>query len=498
MRAKEKVRTRLLLVCAAAGLVLALVPLASGRSRSAAVGPYSPARLVMMLALALAAAASLLGAVMPGLSPLRSAARLLRRAARRAPLPELALPLSVLLVFFLWLLHPLPVFDDPRFTLGLMLTGVCLPSAWMSVMEKPRRRLAAGRAAAAFGGILVAVLAGELLARVIMPGLVFDPRFRLRPHMSYRIEVDLPGVSHGGTVTTNRWGLRGEEPPGDWEEWTTIMAVGGSTTVNFYLGDSLTWPAVVQRELRESRPRVWVGNGGVPAQSAETHDIFLREVVEPIGPGYAVFLVGVNDMDIFLRGGPRGRGDRLPELGPRVWLYRHSRLYQALYTAKKVALDNAVVVRETADPPFEPRPLPEEAPLPEDLHALMPRPDIYRDRIRRLVETSREIGVRPVFLTQPVLYDDSPRWRSVAAATAWTGQGELPISGATFWRMLQTLNGDLMEVCREMDVPCFDLAGHFPHDRRYFYDAMHFTEDGAELVGTLVARFLEEEVLPGP
>lgn len=487
--------TRLPLLAAAAGLASAFLSLAWGHSRNAVAGPYSIGRLVLMFALAAPAAVALLGALLPRLQPVRRLAGVLRRMGGRTPLPELFGLVSGPLIALLWLIRPLPVFDDPRFTAGILSASVLIPAAWISLLGGSRRRLARGRLAVACFAILVALLAGELLARAMMPRLVFDPRFRLRPHMAYRIEVELPGVSHGGRVTTNRWGLRGEEPPGEWEEWTTMITVGGSTTVNFYLGDSLTWPAVLQSELRKSNPRVWVGNGGVPAQSSETHDVFLREVVEPIGPDYAVFLVGANDMDIFLRRGPAGGDARLPDIGPRLWLYRHSRLYQAVYTAKKLALDDAVVVRETVDPPFEPRPLERETQLPEDLHDLMPDSNTYRDRIAGLIATCREMGVRPIFLTQPLLYSDTPRWRGVSGGTHWNGTREVPVSAAGFWRMLRTLNDDLVAECAEQGVPCFDLAAEVPHEGRYFYDSMHLTEEGAELVGKLVAEFMRREVL---
>jgi hypothetical protein len=97
-------------------------------------------------------------------------------------------------------------------------------------------------------------------------------------------------------------------------------------------------------------------------------------------------------------------------------------------------------------------------------------------------------------MTQPLLYDDTPEWRSVAACSRWDGSDAI-FSASTYWLALQTLNEDLMEVCEERGVPCLDLASLVPHSPRYFYDSMHFTEDGADLVGTLVAEFLLDEVL---
>lgn len=485
---------RLWLLGCGLGLAVCAAKLGSGRSIAPVIGPYSIKLLVLILVLGGPAIVILLAALLPWSRPTLAMSGFLKRISRRFPTPELVVVVSLPMLAVLWLLRPLAAFDDPYIMAGLFWALICMAGAWMSALEGNRRHLALGRIGLALGSIAFALLLGELLARAVMPKLIFDPRFRLRPHMTYRIDVDLPGVSKGGIVTTNRWGLRGDEPPENWEEWTTIMAVGGSTTINFYLADSLTWPAVVQRELRRSFPRVYVANAGVPAQSSESHELFLREVVEPIGPDVVLFLVGANDLEILSPHGPSGQVAMLPDLGPRAWLYSQSRLYQALYLLKKVALDKAVVVSETVDGPFDPLPLESEPPVPDDFHQLMPHPDFYKDRIRRLIDTCRDMDVRPVFMTQPLLYENTPEWRSVAACSRWDGS-EAIFSAATYWLALQTLNEDLMEVCEERGVPCLDLASLVPHSSRYFYDSMHFTEDGADLVGTLVAEFLLDEVL---
>ncbi len=106
------------------------------------------------------------------------------------------------------------------------------------------------------------------------------------------MRVELPGITPGGIMSTNMWGFRGEDPPENWEEYITIVAVGGSTTANYYLDDSLTWSHVLQEELRREDPLVWVGNAGIPRHSSDTHLLFAREVLSEIQPDIALFLVG--------------------------------------------------------------------------------------------------------------------------------------------------------------------------------------------------------------
>ncbi len=43
---------------------------------------------------------------------------------------------------------------------------------------------------------------------------------------------------------------------------------------------------------------------------------------------------------------------------------------------------------------------------------------------------------------------------------------------------------------RVADVPVIDLAAEIPKDSRYYYDWMHFTPSGSEMVANVVASHL--------
>src|SRR5436305_1824700 len=87
----------------------------------------------------------------------------------------------------------------------------------------------------------------ELFLRLISPPSLFSPLVPLRPHNRVELEVTgLPGVSLRGLNTTNRWGMRGDEPPTDWQNHYTIVTIGGSTTQCFFLDDHKTWPYLLQ------------------------------------------------------------------------------------------------------------------------------------------------------------------------------------------------------------------------------------------------------------
>jgi lysophospholipase L1-like esterase len=236
----------------------------------------------------------------------------------------------------------------------------------------------------------------------------------------------------------------------------------------------------------------WVGNGGIPRHSADSHLLFVREVLSKIKPDMALFLTGVNDMGPFLRGSA-AESQRLPDSGLRQALFSHSMVLQLIYKMKVVYIDGAPVISNSVDPYFQEIPMnEEEAVLPDDLHDLLENPNFYRHRIRALIQECRSLNITPVFMTQPLLYENNDHWRGILEGSRWLGDSESPMSAAVFSLMLDMLNQDLIQVCSEEGVAVFDLSSEIPHTREYFYDTMHMTEAGARLTGEKAAAFLLE------
>lgn len=483
---RRRVRISPVLGLIGSGLLLSTV-LASRSSSGIVLGRYSPGLASLAAALVLVASGSI--ALLSGLKPLR------RIRVWAAAFPEFAavilvvFPVPLFLMF--WFLFPFPLIEKWE---GFIGTCLLLASPGVLCVEsrsgKPLSDALKGILVTAVSFAICLVLA-EVVIRSVVPGSFFNPRLGLIPHAKYTIDVALPGVSRGGTLSTNRWGLRGDEPPDQWESFTTIVTVGGSTTANYYLDDSRTWSSVLQNTLRESDSLVWVGNGGIPMHSSEHHDFFLREVVARIKPDVVVFLLGANDIGQFMKGEVALHEAPLPERGIREMMFRGSRLLQTMYKAKKVYIDRAPVISETVDPEFVLLPMTgPERPLPDDLREMLPDPDAYPRRIGTLINTCRELGVTPVFLTQPLLFEDNPYWRGIQGGSFWHGGPDSLFSAASHWVMLDFLNSELMRVCRDEGVACYDLASVVPHDTSMFYDSMHLTEAGAEMVGKSVAGFL--------
>ncbi|RKZ03206.1 hypothetical protein DRQ21_06365 [Candidatus Fermentibacteria bacterium] len=481
---------RAVIILASAGLTLVFAALFNSRSTSGVIaGKWSfQMGIVLLVVLTAWITTAVLfsreSTVRKRLSPVAS-----RIPEFAAGLLTVLLPL---LFFTVWFLFPVPILQRRSFVAGAALLSLVPGLTVTALYKPPKLKSTLGSTAVMVFSFVLAAVLSEVVLHNIMPQSIFNPRFGLRPYQNVELEVDLPGISPGGTLSTNMWGLRGEDPPQQWEQYFTIVTVGGSTTANYYLDDNLTWSSIVQSELRKTQPATWVGNGGIPRHSADTHLLFVREVLSKIKPDMALFLTGVNDMGPFLRGAA-AEEERLPDSGLRQVLFSHSMLLQLIYKLKVVYIDGAPVITRGVDPYFQEIPMNEpETPLPDDLHDILEDPDFYRCRIRALIQECRSMNITPVFMTQPLLYENNDHWRGVLEGSRWLGGSAGPMSAATFSLMLTMLNQDLMQVCSEEGVAVFDLASEVPHTREYFYDSMHMTEAGARLVGEKAADFLLE------
>ncbi len=363
--------------------------------------------------------------------------------------------------------------------------------------------------AAIITGLVAA--AGELRLRWSIPAPPFSASLNLHTHLKITSESNLHGVSSPIRHSTNKWGMRGSDPPEGhaWDETTTIVTVGGSTTQCFYLDDTRTWAYIMEQKLLSGGHNVWVGNVGQDGHSTRGNVLVIDKVVSAIRPDYALFLVGVNDLALSLdgtweTGNPFDGNMTELALGPARSaalnrLLDHSRLAHRLYQLKRGYLDGITIraVRYQASIPTEP--LTElEAPLPAKVDDILPSLPLFRSNVLRLIRMARAIGVTPVFLTQPLLFEDNERWRGIRARMFWIGKEHRLLSGATYAHLLDRFNHELLAICAENDVACFDLAREIPHSDDFFYDMVHFNDAGAQLVGAKVAMFLAEHSLPAP
>jgi len=476
------------------GYVRAWLVLAGSRSESPEIfGRYSLPLFVLVLVSALPVAGAVLWLGLARGRVVSILERFLHRLSTMGSLLEwlafLGIPAILLLRFTGSALIPLA--GDDGFAEGLVILILAVVSGGIAAAGPGRARLFGGRACMSICSVLLGILLLEIALRILTPARIFHPALDLRPNIRLQIQNgDLPGVSRTGVFSTNRWGMRGEEPPEDWREWQTIVCVGGSTTRCCILDDERTWPWLLQEDLRRVNPRTWVGNAGVPGHSTVAHVVLMQEVIPRIEPDFVIFLIGLNERGNFdLEPASTTRAYRHHDQEMWTWIFRHSRIVQTAYYLRKAYIDKVPVVGNSWPFRMDTEPLPEpELTLPSDLHDLLVDPDLTKSNVRRMIELARENGAVPIILTQPLLYEDTPRWRSILDNNIHPRDG--CISAATLARLVNMVNQDIIDVCVEEGADYYDLSSAIPNSEDLYYGGIHYSEAGAALIADSVSAYL--------
>ena len=306
------------------------------------------------------------------------------------------------------------------------------------------------------------------------------------------------GIQTPTAFSTNRWGMRGGEPPREWKQWNTWIAIGSSTTLCYALDDRKTWPYLLQERLQEKAPLTWVGNAGQDGATTKSSVHFMETVIRKLRPDAIVLLTGASDLALTFADERRERGspyDRAFEIRMAREVDKHSirerfRLYRAWKLRQRRLASYPDTLRQAAHQSRFPAPLtaPEDS-LPAD-SLVAPGLAGYQANLLRIQALAAEMGVRALFLTQPALFGSDSIWAMRESRTIEFRQREYRVSAATERRLMDHYNAVLLDLCAAGHIECFDLAPAIPNDSAYFYDEGHFTEKGAALTAERISAYI--------
>ncbi|MBW1711979.1 MAG: SGNH/GDSL hydrolase family protein [Deltaproteobacteria bacterium] len=342
-------------------------------------------------------------------------------------------------------------------------------------------------------GCLAALILAEVVLRLYNPfGFrVKGDNIILPVGMKYVIENKeaYPGLDERIVHTKNSLGFRGPEPPPDLDGYLSILTVGGSTTECFYLSDGKTWPARLGRKLEESLGRVWLNNAGLDGHSTYGHLVLMADYLVGLRPKVVVFLVGVNEIGLdkpcpwdrsIKKDLMRGRLDLSSLSGLANSLAAHSEtvslglnLYRYLRAERHAMKPPEKYLRKHR--PHGPVPAEELTQVKKDQARFLAA---YRDRLLGLIKLARQNNIKPVFITQPTLNSDQ------------------------IWITLEAYNDVLRQVGRREKTLVIDAARKMANEREYYYDFVHFTNEGAQVLADIVFEelrpYLAAEFRSGP
>jgi len=352
------------------------------------------------------------------------------------------------------------------------------------------------RTALRIGTAMVTFVAAlEIALRIYnpLPFRVRGDRIVLPSHQSYTFTHagahKLEPVTH---ATKNSLGFRGPEPPHDWARWFTILTIGGSTTECLFLSDGKTWTDQLARRAAALRPDVWINNAGLEGLSTFGHLVLLRDYIVAMRPRMALFLIGINDV------ASAGARTFDKALEPQNLSLGHRALtFAADHSEIATIAENLARMQRTynahlgdgelhlIDSPHREVDAATAATI-QDSHR--PFLDGYARRVAEMVDICRKNGIEPVLVTQPSLNGDG------VDPTTGVELGTVAVDAVSNshvqWQVLEMYNDVTRQTSADGGILLIDLARELPKDSKYFSDWIHFTNEGAALVGDIVFAHL--------
>jgi len=313
----------------------------------------------------------------------------------------------------------------------------------------------------------------------------------LPPRMNSTIDVravDLPGMPPGlRHITTDEKGFR-VNPRVDHraKHGLRIYAIGGSTTEDIVLDDESTWTHRVQEDIAKRGKSAEIVNTGVSGLRAANHLATLK-VVARLEPDLVIFLIGANDWAKHIK-------DRFERNFWKPVSLRDSALGMVLDGAVISPLRRRITGKTWSDQTHVIDGLED---LTRSGQLSLHRPVTHKFRptevaaeyaatLREISSLCKENRLTCLFMTQPHAYSEatpadlrSRFWMTPPWAT-YTLDFESMIQIASLY------NEFLKSFAAQEGHPLCDLAPGMEPSPKFFYDDLHFTDEGARRVADLV------------
>lgn len=340
--------------------------------------------------------------------------------------------------------------------------------------------------------INLALLSGGLIILELAFGSWFDPRPAIPVRVPRNVEIVFDATNYypgGGRFVyrRDRYGLRGDY--GSLSD-IDVLAIGGSTTNELYVGEGQTWADVLAAEFRANGRAISVANAGVDGHSTVGH---LRSfeswfpALPGLRPRYVLAYVGINDVHLELEENARYDSFLRDSAGERLrrYLRDNSALYEAyrvsigLLRAKRTRLLHGSVDWGAAE--WQEAQHPSE--LPDLKGRLAQLRDDFGNRLALLIDRIRDFGADAIIVTQ---HRATYRRSGDRLLVSGSGVGDYQV---------QTLfNARAMEVCRSRTAICIDLAAEIEFAIDDFQDYVHTTPQGSRRIGEFLHAKLKDVV----
>lgn len=370
-------------------------------------------------------------------------------------------------------------------------------------------RLAAGLAAL----LVLAELVSRIYLRRRGQYFVWAPGTRIRMELDREA---LPSLEPVVRFEVNEAGERGRALPRSWSDTYRVLVAGGSVAECWLLDQESSWPAVIQRELEKPESlarlrasRAHVGSIGRSLVACQHIDLMLERTLPRYGRlDVVVFMTGASDLVHWFekRAPPSIEEDEVPletifawhPEGPFGWTPRTLAL-RRLASRWRLALVRPVERRENVGKNLaEARRMRARAlEVLREVPDPAPMLDRYEKYLRAMIERARSKAGRVIVARQPWLEKEfTPQERE----RLWMfGAGRIHAEEVAayydyplVWSLMRQVDARASAVARELGVEQIDLWPLLEPSFDVWYDEMHTTPKGCEIVGRAIARAIVE------
>ena len=309
-----------------------------------------------------------------------------------------------------------------------------------------------------------------------------------------------PGVNGPSHFTTSSLGYRGP-PLGNASQEYRILTIGGSTTECLYLDDSKTWADALMHSLNISRDgrRVVVMNVGRSGYSTDENALQAKYLIPQFKPDMVIMLSGANDLIMRLLEGdswtPYTDDFSKAFYATPAYSIKSTFTYHVLFSLYVSFILKEKPQDSTGEIFTEKRAVRKTLTEMNETPPLDASLKNYVMNVERIMNETRPRNITLVLITQPTSIhpnlspgEDSLLWFSCVSQQAC-------YSPDAFSRMLNRYNSALLAACEgKQDTVCVDAAADMTGNSFYFYDDLHFNEQGARRLSNILSAAIRERV----
>jgi len=354
----------------------------------------------------------------------------------------------------------------------------------------------------------IALLFGIIFAFFIVEGAlrIYNPielrvkgdKIVLPVNKKYVFKKKLSKIEHSKfdeiiVHTKNSLGFRGEEPPINFLNSLKIITVGGSTTECTFISDGKTWTDVLSKKLKGEFRYLWMNNAGFDGHSTFGHIVLMEDYIVKLKPDIVLFLVGANDQSIMdpneqdleilrskyvftsVKSFFKSMANHSEVFALGLNIYRYWKAVQIGVEHAEFDFNNYKRIdlnRYLNDDYLKTK--------KQSLEASKVYAEEFRKRLQKLIKISTNNHIEPVLITQPAFYGDF-----IDDVTKVDFQFT-----AISWELLEIFNDVTRQVGKENNILVIDLAKEMPKSSKYYYDWLHYTNEGAEKVAEIIYNIL--------